>query len=108
MFEAARVFLGIQSEFRHFEGVLAVCRYRTQLCKDGTSCSRHVCFFAHTMEEMRPLTVKGPVTDQKKSSIRDGQVCPLPHKSNLYIFSVERDVIRDVYRYRYLITRTQD
>lgn len=29
------------------------CRYRTQLCKDGLQCNRPVCFFAHTMQQLR-------------------------------------------------------
>lgn len=28
-------------------------RYRTQLCQNGTSCRRSVCFFAHTLAELR-------------------------------------------------------
>lgn len=27
------------------------------MCKDGTNCARRVCFFAHTVEELRPLYV---------------------------------------------------
>ena len=30
-----------------------LCRYRTQLCNDGERCRRHVCFFAHSLEELR-------------------------------------------------------
>lgn len=36
-----------------FEYWLHPNRYRTQLCNDGTSCRRKVCFFAHTVEELR-------------------------------------------------------
>lgn len=28
-------------------------RYRTQPCNDGATCARKVCFFAHTLEELR-------------------------------------------------------
>lgn len=44
-------------EYAHgvFECWLHPAQYRTRLCKDGTSCSRRVCFFAHTAEELRPL-----------------------------------------------------
>uniref|UniRef100_A0A5B6ZTB1 Putative zinc finger CCCH domain-containing protein 30 n=1 Tax=Davidia involucrata TaxID=16924 RepID=A0A5B6ZTB1_DAVIN len=44
-------------EYAHgvFECWLHPAQYRTRLCKDGTSCSRRVCFFAHTTEELRPL-----------------------------------------------------
>ena len=36
-----------------FECWLHPSRYRTQLCKDGTACTRKVCFFAHRLEELR-------------------------------------------------------
>ncbi|XP_074562211.1 zinc finger CCCH domain-containing protein 24-like [Curcuma longa] len=44
-------------EYAHgvFESWLHPAQYRTRLCKDGTNCSRQVCFFAHTNEELRPL-----------------------------------------------------
>ncbi|XP_015571360.1 zinc finger CCCH domain-containing protein 56 isoform X2 [Ricinus communis] len=43
-------------EYSHgiFECWLHPSQYRTRLCKDGTSCTRRVCFFAHTSEELRP------------------------------------------------------
>ncbi len=28
-------------------------RYRTQLCNDGPNCTRRICFFAHSLEELR-------------------------------------------------------
>lgn len=40
-----------------FECWLHPTQYRTRLCKDGTSCNRRVCFFAHIPEELRPLYV---------------------------------------------------
>jgi hypothetical protein len=36
-----------------FEYWLHPTRYRTQLCNDGPSCARSICFFAHTLEELR-------------------------------------------------------
>ncbi|KAK3205280.1 hypothetical protein Dsin_019326 [Dipteronia sinensis] len=44
-------------EYAHgvFESWLHPAQYRTRLCKDGTSCMRRVCFFAHKSEELRPL-----------------------------------------------------
>ncbi|XP_027113726.2 zinc finger CCCH domain-containing protein 30-like [Coffea arabica] len=50
---------GDACEYAHgvFECWLHPAQYRTRLCKDGTSCSRRVCFFAHTAEELRPLYV---------------------------------------------------
>ncbi|XP_038993131.1 zinc finger CCCH domain-containing protein 30-like isoform X2 [Hibiscus syriacus] len=46
-------------EYAHgvFECWLHPAQYRTRFCKDGTSCDRRVCFFAHTPEELRPLYV---------------------------------------------------
>lgn len=35
-----------------------MCRYRTQLCNDGSKCRRHICFFAHSLEELRVPSVK--------------------------------------------------
>ncbi|CAL9110139.1 unnamed protein product, partial [Musa acuminata var. zebrina] len=48
---------GDMCEYAHgvFECWLHPAQYRTRLCKDGTNCSRRVCFFAHTHEELRPL-----------------------------------------------------
>uniref|UniRef100_A0A5B7BXC4 Putative zinc finger CCCH domain-containing protein 30-like n=1 Tax=Davidia involucrata TaxID=16924 RepID=A0A5B7BXC4_DAVIN len=50
---------GDMCEYAHgvFECWLHPAQYRTRLCKDGTSCARRVCFFAHTVEELRPLYV---------------------------------------------------
>ncbi|KAM7472509.1 hypothetical protein LguiA_010692 [Lonicera macranthoides] len=50
---------GDMCEYAHgvFECWLHPAQYRTRLCKDGTSCARRVCFFAHTTEELRPLFV---------------------------------------------------
>ena len=36
-----------------FEYWLHPTRYRTQLCNDGQKCTRRVCFFAHTLNEVR-------------------------------------------------------
>ncbi|CAO2837331.1 unnamed protein product [Amaranthus hypochondriacus] len=48
---------GDMCEYAHgvFECWLHPAQYRTRLCKDGTSCNRRVCFFAHLPEELRPL-----------------------------------------------------
>lgn len=50
---------GDMCEYAHgvFESWLHPAQYRTRICKDGTSCNRRVCFFAHTQEELRPLYV---------------------------------------------------
>ncbi|KAL2535083.1 Zinc finger CCCH domain-containing protein 30 [Abeliophyllum distichum] len=50
---------GDMCEYAHgvFECWLHPAQYRTRLCKDGMSCNRRVCFFAHAQEELRPLYV---------------------------------------------------
>ncbi|CAK7342522.1 unnamed protein product [Dovyalis caffra] len=62
---------GDMCEYAHgvFECWLHPAQYRTRLCKDGTNCMRRVCFFAHTVEELRPLYVS------------TGSAVPSPHSS---------------------------
>lgn len=36
-----------------FEYWLHPTRYRTQLCNDGPNCRRRICFFAHTLDQLR-------------------------------------------------------
>lgn len=52
---------GDSCELAHgvFECWLHPARYRTQPCKDGTSCRRRICFFAHTPEQLRVLPCSG-------------------------------------------------
>ncbi|KAJ7513977.1 hypothetical protein O6H91_23G021600 [Diphasiastrum complanatum] len=62
---------GDACEYAHgvFECWLHPAQYRTRLCKDGTSCTRRVCFFAHTTEELRPLYVStGSAVPSPRSS----------------------------------------
>lgn len=62
---------GDMCEYAHgvFECWLHPAQYRTRLCKDGTSCARRVCFFAHTPEELRPLYVStGSAVPSPRSS----------------------------------------
>ncbi|KAK7358421.1 hypothetical protein VNO77_00349 [Canavalia gladiata] len=53
---------GDACEYAHgvFECWLHPARYRTQPCKDGISCRRRVCFFAHTPEQLRVLPQQSP------------------------------------------------
>jgi len=46
---------GAKCPYAHnvFEYWLHPTRYRTRMCRDGTSCTRKVCFFAHKPEELR-------------------------------------------------------
>jgi len=48
---------GDACEYAHgiFECWLHPAQYRTRLCKDEINCARRVCFFAHKVEELRPL-----------------------------------------------------
>ncbi|KAE8676441.1 Zinc finger CCCH domain-containing protein 24 [Hibiscus syriacus] len=62
---------GDMCEYAHgvFECWLHPAQYRTRLCKDGTSCARRVCFFAHMPEELRPLYVStGSAVPSPRSS----------------------------------------
>ncbi|GAB2265457.1 Zinc finger CCCH domain-containing protein [Dionaea muscipula] len=47
-----------QCEFAHgvFEYWLHPARYRTRICTGGASCCRRVCFFAHSLSQLRPET----------------------------------------------------
>ncbi|XP_007015052.2 PREDICTED: zinc finger CCCH domain-containing protein 56 [Theobroma cacao] len=57
-------------EYAHgvFESWLHPAQYRTRLCKDGTTCNRRVCFFAHRPEELRPLYVSSGMCIQSPQS----------------------------------------
>ncbi|XP_058766172.1 zinc finger CCCH domain-containing protein 66-like [Vicia villosa] len=48
---------GDSCDYAHgiFECWLHPAQYRTRLCKDESACTRRVCFFAHRVEELRPL-----------------------------------------------------
>ncbi|KAM7259358.1 hypothetical protein ACFE04_015099 [Oxalis oulophora] len=60
---------GDSCEFAHgvFECWLHPTRYRTQPCKDGRSCRRRVCFFAHTPEQLRVLAESPPLSPRTES-----------------------------------------
>ncbi|KAH7853785.1 hypothetical protein Vadar_006546 [Vaccinium darrowii] len=49
---------GDACEYAHgvFECWLHPSRYRTQPCKDGPNCTRRVCFFAHSPDQLRVLS----------------------------------------------------
>ncbi|KAK4343396.1 hypothetical protein RND71_036490 [Anisodus tanguticus] len=53
---------GDTCEFAHgvFECWLHPSRYRTQPCKDGLDCTRRVCFFAHSPEQLRVVLGSDP------------------------------------------------
>jgi hypothetical protein len=35
-------------------------RFRTQMCQQGAACMRPLCFFAHTLEELRCVAFCSP------------------------------------------------
>lgn len=62
----------MRDDGRDVTGVLVVgYRYRTQLCNEPASCRRKVCFFAHTVEELREPTTG---MEQVLNWIRDSSV----------------------------------
>ncbi|GKV09992.1 hypothetical protein SLEP1_g21420 [Rubroshorea leprosula] len=73
---------GDSCEFAHgvFECWLHPARYRTQPCKDGTSCKRRVCFFAHTPEQLRVLPQQSPRGNGSGSGDMDFIGSPIRHR----------------------------
>nr|XP_043629585.1 zinc finger CCCH domain-containing protein 29-like [Erigeron canadensis] len=63
---------GDSCEYAHgvFESWLHPAQYKTRLCKDETGCARKVCFFAHKVEELRPLyALTGSAIPSPKSEL---------------------------------------
>ncbi|KAI7755916.1 hypothetical protein M8C21_007181 [Ambrosia artemisiifolia] len=78
---------GDMCEYAHgvFECWLHPAQYRTRLCKDGTSCARRVCFFAHVPEELRPLYVStGSAVPSPRSSAAGAGVMDMAAAMNLF------------------------
>ncbi|KAF5208417.1 Zinc finger ccch domain-containing protein [Thalictrum thalictroides] len=75
---------GDACEYAHgvFECWLHPARYRTQPCKDGTSCRRRVCFFAHTPDQLRVLAQQSPRIMPESPPSYDGS--PLRHAIDSY------------------------
>ncbi|KAK9831241.1 hypothetical protein WJX74_008990 [Apatococcus lobatus] len=60
-----------------FECWLHPSRYRTQLCKDGTKCTRDVCFFAHNLRELRTSSLSASLRqDWRPKSFGGGPPSP--------------------------------
>nr|XP_043609434.1 zinc finger CCCH domain-containing protein 30-like [Erigeron canadensis] len=77
---------GDMCEYAHgvFECWLHPAQYRTRLCKDGTSCARRVCFFAHLPEELRPLYVStGSAVPSPRSAAANASVMDMAAALNL-------------------------
>ncbi|KAE9615147.1 hypothetical protein Lal_00048388 [Lupinus albus] len=82
---------GDACEYGHgiFECWLHPAQYRTRLCKDESACTRKVCFFAHKLEELRPLYVSTgsaipfprSYSPNNTSSLEMGSVSPIPFGS---------------------------
>ena len=74
---------GDACEYAHgvFECWLHPARYRTQPCKDGTSCRRRVCFFAHTPDQLRLVPQQSP------RSVESYDGSPLRHVSMPFVSS---------------------
>jgi len=54
-----------------FECWLHPTRYRVQMCKDGPNCTRKVCFFAHSPEELRTPPETPPDATSLHASLLD-------------------------------------
>ncbi|CAL0317781.1 unnamed protein product [Lupinus luteus] len=76
---------GDACEYAHgiFECWLHPAQYRTRLCKDESACTRRVCFFAHKLEELRPLyastgsAIPPPRSYSSTTSLEMGSVRPI-------------------------------
>ena len=62
-------------------------RYRSQLCNDGPKCRRKVCFFAHTIDELRvppskpfvaPDMLTGAIEPETAAAMPQAQQVTLP------------------------------
>lgn len=49
---------------------MTCARYRTLPCNDGDHCIRNVCFFAHTLEELRIVSSEESAKEEKDFSAR--------------------------------------
>ncbi|CAI9295880.1 unnamed protein product [Lactuca saligna] len=69
---------GDNCEYAHgvFESWLHPAQYKTRLCKDETGCARKVCFFAHRVDELRPLyaSTGSAIPSPKSSSVSSGEM----------------------------------
>jgi hypothetical protein len=53
-----------------FEIFLSPARFRTRMCRDGAACSRAVCFFAHTLEQLRTPSPQDLALLEAKPALR--------------------------------------
>lgn len=59
-----------------FECWLHPAKYRTELCKEGAKCTRQICFFAHSMHQLRDPVVPSHSTDTSCGSNSHGLALP--------------------------------
>ena len=57
-------------------------RYRTQLCNDGNKCKRHICFFAHSLDELRVPTCKPFVPPDALAAATSAAAADIARKVN--------------------------
>ncbi|KAI3967671.1 hypothetical protein MKX01_039581 [Papaver californicum] len=81
---------GDTCEYAHgvFESWLHPDRYRTQACKDGVDCRRKICFFAHTVEQLRVVSTQknSPLLTESPRSSYDGS--PIRNSLESYFMKV--------------------
>lgn len=77
-----------------FEYWLHPTRYRTQLCNDGPTCRRKICFFAHDLSQLRNPKSKPYVSPEVLAKVsldairieqgigKEGSVAPVAHKND--------------------------
>lgn len=64
-----------------YESWLHPSRYRTQLCKDGKNCRRPVCFFAHSVDELRAPTHNWVPTSEDLKNATEQVMLPISAKA---------------------------
>eukprot|EP00879_Flechtneria_rotunda_P008120 GHRR01008505.1.p2 GENE.GHRR01008505.1~~GHRR01008505.1.p2 ORF type:complete len:390 (+),score=185.89 GHRR01008505.1:720-1889(+) len=84
-----------------FEQWLHPSRYRTQLCSFGTACKRPVCFFAHTVQELRVPTACGPAATPlgTPAALAAGLIDPnTAGKDNGYLTLVQQALLAQMHQ----------
>lgn len=83
-----------------FEVWLHPDRYRTQLCRDGEACNRKVCFFAHSVEQLR-WTGDSNTADTDTTEISEAtlpSVAPSDSQRMRMLSSLLRVIVADTQR----------
>ncbi|WIA23837.1 hypothetical protein OEZ85_013497 [Tetradesmus obliquus] len=65
-----------------FEVWLHPSRYRTQMCKDAPHCTRQVCFFAHTLEEVRAVEAEDLPLLLEEGAAADAELPAVPESAS--------------------------